>query len=281
MLPLDATALTLFLVSAFVGGITTGLAGFAMGLVVSGVWLHILTPTQTAVLIVIYGLLVQGHGVWKFRRAVNLRRVVPLVVGGAFGVPIGVWLLAHLEPAYVRHAVGALLVLYSLYGMFQPNLAPFRAAVPADTLVGFANGVLGGLTGLTGPIVVIWCQLTGVPRDMQRAIFQPVIFAAFVVAIDRPRDWRRHHQGRADAVCARCRADCRRNLGRRASLRPAGRSRLSPRDPLAAVALRPRAAGAGLVRNWHSSARDVQAKDLQAKDLRGRPPIRYGRRARA
>jgi len=183
MLPLDPTALTLFLLSAFVGGVITGLAGFAMGLVVSGIWLHILTPTQTAVLIVIYGLLVQGHGVWKFRRALNLRRVVPLVVGGAFGVPIGVWLLAHLEPAYVRHAVGVLLVLYSLYGMLQPNLAPFRAAAPADTLVGFANGVLGGLTGLTGPIVVIWCQLTGVPRDMQRAIFQPVILAAFVVAI--------------------------------------------------------------------------------------------------
>lgn len=183
MLPLDATALTLFLVSAFVGGIITGLAGFAMGLVVSGIWLHILTPTQTAVLIVIYGLLVQGHGVWKFRRALNLRRVVPLVVGGAFGVPIGVWLLAHLEPAYVRNAVGALLVLYSLYGMFQPHLAPFRVAVPADTLVGFANGVLGGMTGLTGPIVVVWCQLTGVPRDMQRAIFQPVIFSAFAVAI--------------------------------------------------------------------------------------------------
>ena len=29
MFPLDATALTLFLVSAFVGGVTTGLAGFA------------------------------------------------------------------------------------------------------------------------------------------------------------------------------------------------------------------------------------------------------------
>ncbi len=69
MLPLDTNALALFLVSAFVGGVTTGLAGFAMGLVVSGVWLHVLTPMQTAVLIVIYGLLVQGHGVWKFRRA--------------------------------------------------------------------------------------------------------------------------------------------------------------------------------------------------------------------
>jgi uncharacterized membrane protein YfcA len=183
VLPLDATALTLFLVSAFVGGITTGLAGFAMGLVVSGVWLHILTPAQTATLIVIYGLFVQAHGVWKFRRAVNLRRVVPLIVGGTIGVPIGVWLLARLDPASVRHAVGLLLVLYSLYGMFQPKLPPLRAGPAADGAVGFANGVLGGLTGLTGPIVVIWCQLTGVPYDMQRAVFQPVILGAFVIAI--------------------------------------------------------------------------------------------------
>jgi uncharacterized membrane protein YfcA len=181
VLPLDATALTLFLVSAFVGGVTTGLAGFAMGLVVSGVWLHLLTPVQTTALIVGYGLFVQAHGVWTFRRAVDLRRVVPLIAGGALGVPVGIVLLAHLDPAYLRRAVGVLLVAYSLYGMIQPKLAPLPASRPADCAIGFVNGILGGLTGLAGPILVIWCQLTGVPRDAQRAIFQPVILAAFVL----------------------------------------------------------------------------------------------------
>jgi uncharacterized membrane protein YfcA len=181
VLPLDATALTLFLVSAFVGGVTTGLAGFAMGLVVSGVWLHLLTPVQTTALIVGYGLFVQAHGVWTFRRAVDLRRVVPLIAGGALGVPVGIVLLAHLDPAYLRRAVGVLLVAYSLYGMIQPKLAPLPASRPADGAISFVNGILGGLTGLAGPILVIWCQLTGVPRDAQRAIFQPVILAAFVL----------------------------------------------------------------------------------------------------
>ena len=45
---MDGTIRALFLVSTFFGGVVTGLAGFAMGLVVSGVWLHILTPIQTA-----------------------------------------------------------------------------------------------------------------------------------------------------------------------------------------------------------------------------------------
>ncbi len=181
MLPLDTPALALFLLSAFVGGITTGLAGFAMGLVVSGVWLHILTPAQTTALIVGYGFFVQAHGVWTFRRAVDLRRVIPLIIGGAVGVPLGIVLLSHLDPAHVRRAVGVLLVSYSLYGMWQPRLPPLRASPPADGVIGLANGILGGMTGLAGPIIVIWCQLTGVPRHAQRAIFQPVILAAFAL----------------------------------------------------------------------------------------------------
>jgi hypothetical protein len=124
---------------------------------------------------------VQAHGVWTFRRSVILRRVVPLVIGGALGVPLGIMLLSHLDPAQVRRAVGVLLVAYSLYGMLQPKLSPLPANIPADGAIGFFNGILGGMTGLAGPIVVIWCQLTGVPRHAQRAIFQPVILAAFVM----------------------------------------------------------------------------------------------------
>jgi hypothetical protein len=70
---LSPIALALFLVSAFVGGVTSGLAGFAMGLVVSGVWLHVITPVQTVALIAGYGLLTQAYGTWVLREALNWR----------------------------------------------------------------------------------------------------------------------------------------------------------------------------------------------------------------
>lgn len=38
-----------------------------------------------------------------------------------------------------------------------------------------------GMTGLSGPIITVWCQLRGWSRDEQRAIFQPVILAAFAL----------------------------------------------------------------------------------------------------
>ena len=47
---MDSIFLAFFLLAAFIGGFASGLAGFAMGFVVSGVWLHFLTPIETTTL---------------------------------------------------------------------------------------------------------------------------------------------------------------------------------------------------------------------------------------
>jgi len=172
---MDGTVLGFFLLAAFLGAVTTGIAGFAMGLVVSGIWLHILTPVQTVTLMVSYSVLLQGYGVWKLRHALSWRKVAPFIIGGAIGVPIGAMLLAYVSPAYLRAGVGLVLLLYSIYYLARPALEPVQGGVPVDLGIGFLNGLLGGLTGLVGIVVVIWCQLRGWPKDVQRAVFQPVI----------------------------------------------------------------------------------------------------------
>jgi len=174
---MDGTVLGFFLLAAFLGAVTTGVAGFAMGLVVSGIWLHILPPVQTVTLMVSYSVLLQGYGVWKLRHALDWRRVAPFIVGGTIGVPIGTVLLGHINAAHLRTAVGVVLLLYSIYYLARPALEPVRGGVPADLVIGFLNGLLGGLTGLVGIVVVIWCQLRAWPKDVQRTVFQPVIIA--------------------------------------------------------------------------------------------------------
>ena len=48
--------LSLYLAATFAAALVTGIAGFAFGLVAAAVWLHILTPLQTATLIIAFGL---------------------------------------------------------------------------------------------------------------------------------------------------------------------------------------------------------------------------------
>src|SRR3954470_22126846 len=178
---MDGMFLVLFCLAAFAGGFVSGFSGFAMGLVVSGVWLHIITPVQTAALIAGYGLLTQGYGILKLRQALNWRAIWPLSLGTTIGIPIGVLLLTYLNPAYLRVGVGVLLVLYAIYSLARPAIKPMKIGAAPDIGIGFVNGLVGGLTGLGGVVSTISCQWRGWTRDVQRAVFQPVLFAAFVV----------------------------------------------------------------------------------------------------
>ena len=179
---MDGTVLGFFLLATFIGGVTTGLAGFALGLVVSGIWLHILTPLQTATLIVGYGLVTQSYGIWKLRHALNWRNAAPFIIGSAIGVPAGTMLLTVVNPAYLRMGVSVLLVIYSIYSLARPALKPVHGGVPTEIGIGFLNGLLAGLTGLAGIVVVVWCQLRNLPKDAQRSIFQPVLLAALAMS---------------------------------------------------------------------------------------------------
>ncbi len=173
---MDGITLGLFLLATFLGGFTSGLTGFAAGLVVSGVWLQILTPLQTAVLIAAYGMVNQAYGIWKVRDGLQWRRILPFVIGGAVGVPLGAYLVTFLNPAHLRIGVGVLLICYSAYNLARPAIAPIKSNQAIDTGIGVLNGLLGGLTGMGGVISTIWVQLGGGPKDAQRAIFQPVLF---------------------------------------------------------------------------------------------------------
>ena len=147
---MDGLYLVLFVFAAFAGGFVSGFSGFAMGLVVSGVWLHIITPIQTAALIAGYGLLTQGYGILKLRQALNWHAIWPLVLGTTIGVPIGVILLNYIDPVYLRLGVGVLLVLYAIYSLARPAFKPMTigaASIAPPTWLMLVGGVAPGKVG--------------------------------------------------------------------------------------------------------------------------------------
>jgi uncharacterized membrane protein YfcA len=175
--------LALFVAATFAGAFVAGVAGFAFGLVAAAVWLHVLSPLQTATLIIAYGLIIQGWAVWKLRHAIDVRRLLPLLIGSQIGIPIGLVLLRLAPVATMRAMVGVFLIAFSLYNLVKPKVRSFADAGPLlDVSVGVASGIVGGATGLAGILPTIWTSLRGWTRDQQRAVFQPVAVAAFLAA---------------------------------------------------------------------------------------------------
>jgi hypothetical protein len=113
---------------------------------------------------------------------VRWRSAAPFIVGGLIGVPAGTILLTYIDPANMRIGVGVLLIVYSVYSLARPAIKLTHEGVPAEVGVGFLNGLLAGMTGLVGIVVVIWCQLRNWPKDVQRAIFQPVLLATILTS---------------------------------------------------------------------------------------------------
>jgi uncharacterized protein len=73
-------------------------------------------------LIVAFGLIVQGMTVWKLRKAIKPTRLVPFLVGGAIGVPIGGEILHWASPASLRLGIGLVLVAFSSCSLVRPKL---------------------------------------------------------------------------------------------------------------------------------------------------------------
>jgi len=179
-----AVNLIIFVLATFAGSVIAGLSGFAFGLIAASVWLYILTPAQTASLIALFAILMQGIAVWRLRCDVKLGRVIPFVIGGAIGVPIGVALLRWISPEFLRSGVGILLILFSVYNFARPKLVPVSiGGSAADWVVGLLSGVLGGATGLAGILTIMWCGMRGWTRNEQRTVFQPTTAAIFIMAL--------------------------------------------------------------------------------------------------
>lgn len=177
MITLTAWQLALLLSGAAIGGAIFGVIGFAYGIVIS-IFIHHGFEARDVVFIVVAGALVLNLGMLpKFAREIRWGAAAPYLVGAAFGLPLGLWLLSALDARTIRAFVGLLVVAYGLFALRQQSREPFRISGAygrtVDGAIGFAGGVIGGVSGL-GPLVPgVWFGLRGLSKVEQRALTTP------------------------------------------------------------------------------------------------------------
>ncbi|MEN1993259.1 MULTISPECIES: sulfite exporter TauE/SafE family protein [Stenotrophomonas] len=158
---------------AIVAGFVQGLSGFAFGLVALSFWAWVLDPRLAATLSVFGALTGQLLAAFTVRRGFNLKTLLPFVLGGLAGIPLGVYLLPVLDMNWLKAILGTLLVLWCPAMLLSRRLPRVTAGGrAADGVVGFAGGIMGGLGGFTGTLPTLWCTLRGYERDVQRSVVQ-------------------------------------------------------------------------------------------------------------
>ncbi len=179
-LPFILAVLSGTVAAAFVSGVS----GFAFGMVALSVWAWALDPRLLSPMIVFGSLISQLVALGAVRRSLDWRRLLPFLIPGVIGVPIGAVLLGVIDLQWFRGVTGVLLIVYGTGMLLARELPPPRLGGRlADGVVGLIGGIMGGLAGLSGSVPVLWCTLRRWDKDVQRAVFQSFNLTMHVVTM--------------------------------------------------------------------------------------------------
>jgi len=181
---MSTVAIAVLLFGALAGGFVSGLAGFGTALMALGIWLYVVPPGVAVPLVLISSITAQTWTLPSIWRTIDFKLVWPFLVGGVAGVPLGAMLVAYADPRLFKLSVGILLLVFPAVLYFQraPMALSFGGKI-ADTGIGFAGGVLGGLAGLSGPIPILWASVRGWGKDERRAVFQTFNWTILTAAL--------------------------------------------------------------------------------------------------
>lgn len=169
---------------AIVAGFVQGLSGFAFGLVAMSFWAWTIEPQLAAVLVVFGALTGQVVGALSVRRGFSLPVLLPFLVGGLAGIPIGTAILPMLDARLFKTVLGLVLVVWCPIMLFSRALPPVRfGGRLADGAAGLVGGVMAGLGGFSGPVPTLWCTLRQIDKDTQRTVIQNFNLATLAVTM--------------------------------------------------------------------------------------------------
>jgi uncharacterized membrane protein YfcA len=185
MSPFDPSSYLVLSAAVFAGAVISGLVGFAFSAAAGAILLHVLPPTEAVPLMMACSMVPQATSLVALRGIMRWRGSLAFMAGGALGIVPALYLLHQVDGRMFRTGFGAFLVVYAGCMLLRPTLALVRGARCwlRDAAVGFGGGLVGGLTAMPGALPVIWCDLSGMPKDRQRGLVQPYIAVMQVLAL--------------------------------------------------------------------------------------------------
>jgi uncharacterized protein len=160
------------MMAIFVAALLSGVVGFAFSAICGAMLFHLLhNPVDVVETMIVSSIAIQILSVVTLKNAIDLKCVSRFLVGGLVGLPIGIYLLMHMDASIYMKCIGVFLIGYGVYMLVRKTTMTTRYSLPVgDYCAGFLDGVTGGFAAFPGAFVTIWCGLKGWPKDQQRGV---------------------------------------------------------------------------------------------------------------
>jgi hypothetical protein len=168
------------ILTLLLGGVIKGTIGFGLPLFVVTLLSNIL-PIKTALAIVT--LPIVASNLWLGLQGglfvPTLKRFWPVITCAGLGVFAGSHIAADLDQAVLLLTLGCVIIgvcLIEAFGPFEKSAVPPSAEKPLSLIMGLIGGVLGGLSTIFGPPLLIYLNFLRLPKERFVAAIGVIFF---------------------------------------------------------------------------------------------------------
>jgi uncharacterized protein len=146
----------------FLGVFTQSLTGFGSGLVTMAFLPAMIGIQAASPLVALVNIVIELALLVRFRHALQVRAIWPMIIASLALIPLGVWAVSSLDENLVLTVLGLVMVSFSGWALLGIRLPRLRH--PAwGVVAGGLGGVLGGAYNTSGPPVILYGNCRGWP----------------------------------------------------------------------------------------------------------------------
>ena len=169
---------------SFVAALVRSTFGFGESLIAVPLFLLFL-PLKVAVpLSVLLSVVIALIVVVQDHKKIHFRSAAWLIFFALPGIPLGILLLVYGNEQMVKTGLGILIILYSLYSLFdKKSISLKKDSMTWLAVCGFLSGVFGGAYGLNGPPLVLYGNMRKWSAKHFRATLQAYFLPASLIGL--------------------------------------------------------------------------------------------------
>jgi len=160
----------------FFAGLITGITAFGFALVAIPLLILFFDPKVAVPIVTISSTLTGMYLFFELRNMMQVKKIIPLIIGGIIGLPFGVYILAVLDKDILKISVGALITVFAFL-LALGIKREIKSEKYASVLVGMLSGLLKGSTSLSGPPLVLFF----INQDQEKEVFRANLTGYFMI----------------------------------------------------------------------------------------------------
>jgi len=162
--------------SIFFASVVKGITAFGFNIVAVSILLFFLSPKLIVPVITLLSALSSLYMLVGLMKYVEMRRILPLLIGGLAGIPGGVFLLVMLKPDIIKILIGIVVTAFSLLfaSGFRKEITHEKSAF---LFIGLISGLIAGSTSMGGiPVILFFIN-----QDCDKLTFRANLTLYYVV----------------------------------------------------------------------------------------------------